>query len=213
VRRRPADPVVTFIAADGARTELSARTLANNVAKAANAIADHAGHGARIATHLPWHWQRAVWALACWTADATVVPGGNPADADLVIAGPDEARTLTGSPDLWVVSLHPLGLAQPVPAGSQAAATIAMTQPDALITPPVGDVPALDGRLQADLLSAAGARRVPSRFAVVGDPSDPVDAWLLPTMVPLACDASIVMIAPEVDIERAVAAEGATLLS
>lgn len=212
VRTRPSDPVVTFLAGDGSRTELSARTLANNVAKAANAIADDAGPGARIGLHLPWHWQRPVWTLACWAADCTVVPEGDPADVDLSVAGPDEAAALIGGAPVWVISLHPLGLAQPVPMGAQSAASIAMAQPDALLASCVGDIAALGDDDQERLLRIAATREVPTRFAVIGEPADPVDRWLLPTLVPLARDASIVMLAGDDDAARLLAAEDATLL-
>ena len=213
VRTRPSDPLVTFIAGDGARTELSAVTFANNVAKAANALADEVGAGSRIGLHLPWHWQRAVWAMACWAADCTLVPEGEPGDVDLVIAGPDEAAALIGRGEVWVVSLHPLGLAQPVPAGSQSAATIAMAQPDALLVPSTGDSPALGAHDQARLLGIAAGRDVPARFAIVGLPPDPLDRWLLPTLVPLAHDASIVMLESPDDAHRILAAEDAVLLA
>lgn len=212
VRTRPSDPVVTYIAHDGSRTELSARTLANNVAKAANAIADDAGPGARIGLHLPWHWQRAVWTLACWAADATVVPDGSPDEVDLLVSGPDEAPPLIGTGEVWVVSLHPLGLAQPVPRGAQSASTIAMAQPDALLVPSAGDAPGLGDDDQAELLRIAAQRVVPPRFAVIGEPADPLDRWLLPTLVPLARDASIVMLESTDDASAVLTAEAAILL-
>ena len=212
VRARPSDPLITFIARDGARTELSAVTLANNVAKAANALADEVGAGSRIGLHLPWHWQRAVWAMACWAADCTAVPGGDPADVDLVIAGPDECVGLIGRGQVWVVSLHPFGLAEPVPTGAQCAATIAMAQPDALLSPSLGDAPALGDTSQEQLIAAAAERAVPARFAVVGEPADPLDRLLLPTLVPLAHDASIVMLESSDDADRLIAAEAALRL-
>lgn len=212
VRTRPSDPLVTFIADDGARTELSAITFANNVAKAANALADEVGAGSRIGLHLPWHWQRAVWSMACWAADCTLVPDGDPDEVELVVAGPAEAPDLIDRGDVWVVSLHPLGLAQPVPAGAQSAAAIAMAQPDALLTPSLGDHAALGVDDQAQLLALAARHSVPTRFAVVGEPADPLDRWLLPTLVPIACDASIVMLRSSDDADRLIAAEAALLL-
>ena len=212
VRTRPSDPLITYIAADGARTELSAVTLANNVAKAANALADEVGAGSRIGLHLPWHWQRAVWAMACWAADCTVVPQGDASDVDLIVAGPREAAALIGSGEVWVVSLHPLGLAQPVPAGAHSAATIAMSQPDALLSQSIGDAPALGDDDQARLLDIARSREVPARFAIVGEPVVPLDRWLLPTLVPLTNDASIVMLESPDHADRVLAAEGAARL-
>jgi uncharacterized protein (TIGR03089 family) len=218
VRRRPADPIVTYLDAEGQRTELSAKTFANNAAKAANALRDEAllDPGARVAMHVPWHWQRSVWTIAAWLIDATVVPGGAPDESELVVAGPEEAAALTGgsfgprgSAELWVVSMHPFGLPNSsVPEGSLDAATIARIQPDAFapgapMTAP-GGTPALilhDGtsRAQQDLLDRAAsigaghALQAGERFAMVGEPADELEAWLLASLVPLACDASIVM--------------------
>lgn len=215
VGARPADPVITWRGADGTRTELSARTLANNVAKAANALRDDAvlDPGAMVAVHLPWHWQRPVWALACWAVDLTVVPDGDPADCELVIAAPDRAAALVGGPDVWVASLHPFGLPNPsIGPGVQDAATIVRTQPDAFTPVGMPTHQALDGMDQPSLLDAAAARPVPARFAVCGEPSDPIDAWLLPTLVPLAHNASIVMLDVMADGGAEAAQEGAQLL-
>jgi uncharacterized protein (TIGR03089 family) len=224
VRRRPADPVVTYIDADSQRSELSAKTLANNAAKAANALRDEAfvEAGSRLAFHVPWHWQRSVWTLAAWLTGATVVPGGSPDQCDLVIAGPGEVSGLlggqfgkVGAGEVWVVSVHPFGLPNPsLPEGCLDAATIARIQPDAFAPEPFSTdddaiaALALAGGAsfgQRDLLQRASAiggshlLQAGERFAVVGAPVDELDAWLLGSLVPIACDASIVMAAPGLD--------------
>lgn len=213
---RPADPVITYVGADGSRTELSARTLANNVAKAANALRDDALHdpGARVAMHLPWHWQRSVWALAAWAVDLTIVPDGDPSDCDLVIADPQRAGALTGSAEVWVVSLHPFGLPNAtVPGGTLDAATIARAMPDHFRPFGPAHHPALEALSQGALLEQADARQVPPRFIVAGTPADPIDAWLLPTLIPLAGDAAIVMCDASCDVAAIAAQEGAVLLT
>jgi uncharacterized protein (TIGR03089 family) len=229
VRRRPADPVVTYIDADGQRSELSAKTLANNAAKAANALRDEAfvEAGSRLAFHVPWHWQRSVWTLAAWLTGATVVPGGSPDQCDLVIAGPGEVSGLlggqfgpAGAGELWVVSVHPFGLPNPsLPEGCLDAATITRIQPDAFAPEPFSvDAFSVDDDAiaalalvggasfgQQDLLQRASAiggshlLKAGERFAVVGAPVDVLDAWLLGSLVPIACDASIVMAAQGLD--------------
>ncbi len=281
-KSRPADPVLTFVDGSGQRTELSAKTLANNAAKAANALVDEAfiESGSRIALHVPWHWQRAVWSLAAWLVDATVVPNGDPTDCDLVIAGPDESIFVTGARELWVVSLHPFGLPNPsVPLGFMDAATIARMQPDSYMPQEANPLtPALDlSRLQinpsqvgaqpdgaqpdgaqpdgaqpdgaqpdgaqpdgaqpdgaqpdgalrvalsddatqGELLAAAAG--IGSRFGlaaggrglVAGEPDDAVTAWLITSLVPLACDASIVIATGDVDASAVSAQESARLL-
>lgn len=237
VRRRPADPLVTYLDAEGQRTELSAKTFANNAAKAANALRDEAllDPGARVAFHVPWHWQRSVWATAAWLIDATVVPGGAPDEGDLVVAGPTQAVGLTagdfgprGSSELWVVSLHPFGLPNAsVPEGSLDAATIARIQPDAFAPgapfKAPDQAPALilrDGtRLsQLELLDRAAdigaglGLRPGERFAMVREPADELEAWLLTSLIPLACEASIVMTAGGLDVASIAVQESVRLI-
>ncbi|MUH45745.1 MAG: hypothetical protein F2793_04450 [Actinobacteria bacterium] len=229
-RARPADPVVTFVSASGERTELSAKTLANNAAKAANALRDEAmlDPGARIAMRIPWHWQRSVWALAAWLVDATIVTSGPTHDCDLVLAGPVEAAALsagtpgaTGPSEIWVVSLHPFGLPNvSVPDGTLDAATIARIQPDAFSPDPSApEAPGLAGEgggsallERAAALGLALSLSTGERFLVAGEPDDPLAAWLLPTLVPLACDTSIVLSPGDADVEAVARQESARIL-
>src|SRR6478609_5111733 len=77
--RDGARPLVTFYDdATGERTELSAVTFENWVAKTANLVVDGIGlaPGARVALLLPVHWQTAVWLAACWRTGTTAVLGG-----------------------------------------------------------------------------------------------------------------------------------------
>ncbi|GHH84237.1 TIGR03089 family protein [Kitasatospora indigofera] len=109
----PSLPLVTFYDdATGERVELSARTFDNWVAKTANLLQDelNAGPDDRASLLLPAHWQSAVWLLACWSVGVTAAPGGDPADADLVVSGPDgleAAQACTG--ERVALALRPLG--------------------------------------------------------------------------------------------------------
>ena len=109
----PSLPLVTFYDdATGERVELSARTFDNWVAKTSNLLQDelNAGPDDRAALLLPAHWQSAVWLLACWSVGVTAAPGGDPADADLVVSGPDglgAAQACTG--ERVALALRPLG--------------------------------------------------------------------------------------------------------
>ncbi|MEU5435205.1 TIGR03089 family protein [Streptomyces sp. NPDC020719] len=120
----PARPLVTFYDdATGERVELSVATFANWVAKTANLLQGDlaAAPGDRLALLLPAHWQSAVWLLACHSVGVTVEIGGDPAGADLVVAGPDAleaARACSG--ERVALALRPLGGRFPqVPAGFQ----------------------------------------------------------------------------------------------
>ncbi|MFF7182635.1 TIGR03089 family protein [Streptomyces sp. NPDC008121] len=115
----PARPLVTFYDdATGERVELSVATFANWVAKTANLLQGElsASPGDRLALLLPAHWQTAVWLLACSSVGVTAVVGGDPADADYVVAGPGTLEAgLACSGDRIALSLAPLGRRFPAP--------------------------------------------------------------------------------------------------
>lgn len=92
LRSDPGRPRVTFYEdtpgpTQGERVELSAKVLANWVAKAGNALQDEfdLGPGSRVRLALPPHWRSLYWALAAWTVGATVVVGDAAGDCDLVV--------------------------------------------------------------------------------------------------------------------------------
>ncbi len=218
VRRLPTDPVITYVGSDGTRAELSARTLANNVAKAAGALRDEAmlepGH--RIDLRLPWHWQRSVWTLAAWCVGACVVEG---AEAPLHLLGPADAAAADGQS--WAVSLHPFGLPlADLPDGMEDAATLARLQPDDFWAEDVA--PGLPAWSDADgVLSTADAWRAAQVLArdagvlpgerIACAPKADRDGSLWCTLVPLAADASIVLVSDSVDARAVAAAESARL--
>jgi uncharacterized protein (TIGR03089 family) len=128
LRRNPAAPLVTqYDDATGERIELSATTLANWVAKAANLLQDEfdVERGRTVAVALPVHWQTAAVLLAVWSCGATVLDTaaedeGRLADADVVLAAQDRLEALEDEElhDLLGLSLHPLGLGMTGYAGS-----------------------------------------------------------------------------------------------
>lgn len=74
--RDPAGPLITYYDdANGDRTELSATTLDNWVAKSANLLTDglDLDQGSRIAVVLPPHWQTAGVLLGAWAAGHQVI--------------------------------------------------------------------------------------------------------------------------------------------
>ncbi|MFE7549601.1 TIGR03089 family protein [Streptomyces gardneri] len=115
----PARPLVTFYDdATGERVELSVATFANWVAKTANLLQGElsAAPGDRLALLLPAHWQTAVWLLAASSVGVVVEVGGDPADADLVVAGPETLEAgLACSGERIALSLAPLGRRFPAP--------------------------------------------------------------------------------------------------
>lgn len=115
----PARPLVTFYDdATGERVELSVATFANWVAKTANYLQGDlaAEPGDRLALLLPAHWQTAVWLLACSAVGVVAEVDGDPAAADVVVAGPDRldaARACSG--ERVALALRPLGGRFPQP--------------------------------------------------------------------------------------------------
>lgn len=124
LRRSAATPLLTFYDdATDERVELSAATLANWVAKTANLLQDECdvGPGSTVALALPVHWQTAAVLLGAWSCGAAVLDtaledDGRTAGVDVVLAAQDRLPALeeTGAgaapPELWGLSLHPLGL-------------------------------------------------------------------------------------------------------
>ncbi len=111
----------------GERVELSARVLANWVAKAANLLQDDldAGPGTTVRLALPPHWRTLYWAFATWSVGATLEVVGvedGPSDegstADVVVTDdPDRAE---GVEHVVIVTLAALARAATVevPAGA-----------------------------------------------------------------------------------------------
>jgi uncharacterized protein (TIGR03089 family) len=100
----PADLLASLVASDGTRPrltfyddapgpthgeriELSARVLANWVAKAANLLQDDldGAPATTVGLDLPAHWRGVYWALAAWSVGATVVLGPGARTADVVV--------------------------------------------------------------------------------------------------------------------------------
>ena len=106
----------------GERIELSARVLANWVAKAANLLQEDldAGPGTRVLLDLPAHWRSLYWAFATWSVGAEVVlPGAEDDDAvDLVVTDDPERCALAGTSVLVTLAALARGAAVPVPQGA-----------------------------------------------------------------------------------------------
>ncbi|WP_432558452.1 TIGR03089 family protein [Granulicoccus sp. GXG6511] len=160
-----------------ARTELSARSFANWVAKTSNLLVDEAGlvPGDRVELRLaadhPGHWMTLIWTMAAWQAGLTVTDDAG----DVIVAGPSP----TGTPGVpaYACSLHPLGLGlKDLPDGWTDFSGTALAQPDdwfgegpdspAATAWEVGD----DARTFAELTAVEPS---PARVLVV----DPQDAW------------------------------------
>lgn len=206
----PVRPLVTFYDdATGERVELSVATFANWVSKTANLLQGDlaAAPGDRLALLLPAHWQTAVWLLACSSVGVSVEIGGDPADADLVVTGPDTldaARACRG--ERLALALRPLGgrFPQPpdgftdyaveVPGQGDRFAPFAPVDPDATALVVAGTeltAAQIVERARAD--AAALGLTAPGARLLSGRPYDTWDGLSAGLYAPLAADSSVVL--------------------
>lgn len=112
----PSRPVLTHLdGTTGERTELSARTLENWIAKTANLLVDEllAEPGVRVRVDLPVHWQGWVWALACWEVGG-VLDAGEDGAPDVLVTTSATADP-AGAADVVGLALRPLAVPGPAP--------------------------------------------------------------------------------------------------
>jgi uncharacterized protein (TIGR03089 family) len=198
----PTRPFLTYYdELTGERTELSATTLDNWVAKTANLLRDGTGLDAdsTAAVLLPAHWQAAAVLLGTWSLGMSVAASG---PVDVAFTSVDRAaEAAEHRPDeTYVLALSPL--AQPVrelPPGTTDYVLAVRAhgdhfRPDGPVDP---DRPALDGASHGELVTRAADRAVELGLArgdrllvPLGDNEPPVQDWLL---APLAAGASVVI--------------------
>ena len=198
VRADGAQPLLTCYDATSARTELSAITYANWVAKCATMIIDtlDAGPGDTIdlgvLRHHPGHWMAMVWAGAAWTAGVTIATEPD-ADTDISVSGPE--LEFSGSGLQLACSLHPLalGFTEPLPEGVIDWAVEVKGEPDVFLgSPATGHAPAWGSRPQTEILAVE-----PVQDRVLIDcrsVSDPLRALQLGLIGPLLGGGSAVCI-------------------
>jgi uncharacterized protein (TIGR03089 family) len=209
VRQSGARPLVTFYDdATGERTELSAVTYANWVAKTAGLLQDELDltRGDVVLVDLPTHWLGPVVLGAAWSLGITVTDDITAADsASLVVSGPAgvEEHAGSGRPVL-ALSLHPMAGPIPwkLPADAVDFGVVVWSQPDAFTAyePPSPDDRAWrDARsslTQAELLTAAD--RSPHSDAgtrLITDENPCSAAGLLALVAPLVAGGGTVWVA------------------
>lgn len=202
-RTHGSDPLLTYISGDE-RMELSAISTENGAAKVAGALADEflLDPGARIAVHLPWHWQRSLWIGGIAAIGGECEPFGDPGSADLVvcIAHDAEALAASASCDVVVVSLHPFGLTVPgsVPVGCIDASVVVRMQPDGF---------AARGRFSTDVPDVGATAE---RTVVVCSDVRNADSWIWALPAPLVTGGSIIMCTDESSAQSIAEQERAT---
>jgi uncharacterized protein (TIGR03089 family) len=206
--RDPAGPLLTYYDdATGERTELSATSLANWVAKTANLLRDDVGTapGDRVAVLLPAHWQAAAILLGAWTAAAVV--GTAPDGAAAAFTTADRVPDATAAGEVFALSLAPLGrgFAGGPPPGARDYSVDVLTMGDRWSGRPVADaVPALEtggSTVTAGDLVEIALRRAAELGVIAGDRVLSTEPWTSPTswldglLVPLAAAATLVLVA------------------
>lgn len=118
---------------EGERVELSARVLANWVAKAANLLLEEwdVGPGDRVALDLPPHWRSLAWAFATWSAGATVVAGLDPG-AEVLVTTQGDHTAASGATVLVTLPALARAATVPVPGRVDDARELA-TYPDVFV--------------------------------------------------------------------------------
>lgn len=212
----PSRPLVTFYDdATGERVELSVATFANWVAKTANLLQDElaAEPGDRLALLLPAHWQTAVWLLACSSTGVVADLSGAPANASLVVSGPDSldaARACSG--ERIALSLRPLGVRFPqtpdgfldyaveVPGQGDQFAPYAPVDPDApALVLPGGEELTGAGTVARSRADAAARGLEPGARLLSALPYGDWEGVSAGLFAPLAAGASVVL-APRLDL-------------
>lgn len=199
--REPARPFVTYYdEATGERSELSARSLANWVAKTHFLLVDELGLGAgdTAALVLPLHWISLAPLLGSLTAGLALTAGGT---ADVAFTAPGAP---VDAPDRYVIAPQSasVGLRQDLPDG--ALDYVAAVRPHADAWPGVrfGGSPAdtcWDGRTREEVADRAVVRAAElglgagARLLCTRDWAGPGE-WLDTVLAPLAVGGSVVYV-------------------
>lgn len=195
----PARPVLTHIdAAAGTRIELSAVTLANNVAKTAGLLGDELGVPPRgvVGLALAAHWNVAVWAMAAWSIGATVqwLADGRSQGCDVVACSVDRLAAIETTGERVAVSGDPFGgpCRVPLPPGVLDWSVAMRGHPDVLVP--------RDLQAEPEALLVARTRDLPphARLLVASDAPERVVTGLLTT---LAAGASLVVVTGGGDLD------------
>ena len=193
-------PCLTWYGGENERVDLTGKTGANWIIKAANLLSTELAcePGLKVWLDLPAHWRSLVWAHAAWCLGAEVTFSGE--DADIAItATPGEAHAHV---ETVVIALAALARrVEDLPADAVDGAADLMTQADDFMFPPEGgpdDETGL-GLTQQELLAARPKlRRSSTAAAQVGAPAGDADPDGLPGGRVLVVGASLPVLLAQV---------------
>ncbi|HSY15792.1 MAG TPA: TIGR03089 family protein [Jatrophihabitantaceae bacterium] len=202
---QPSRPLVTYYDDRGGEWgELSARSMANWVAKTYFMLTDALGLGVGDAAFidLPAHWVSVPALLGCWSAGLTLV--SDPTDAAVAFVEPATLARAAGVPDVFAIApgTAARGFGGEPPAGAEDFVLSVRPHPDAWgsVRFPAGPADAALGtRGRRDVVADAEARAAEIGLAAGGrllsnrawhGPAD----WLDTLLVPLAVGGSVVLV-------------------
>jgi len=200
--RDPGGPLVTFYDdATGERAELSAKSLANWIAKTYALLTDSLGFGPgdTAQVSLPVHWLAVPVLFGCWYAGLAVQPG-RPSSVAFADAG--SLAGLAEADEAFTISLRPMAQPGTPPPGAEDYTAAVRPMPDAWagVRPLAGPAdPALAGLSRAELAAAAERRAAELGLAPGGrllwtrpwqQPAD----WIAALLAPLAIGGSTVLV-------------------
>ncbi len=196
----PGDPLVTYYNdASGERIELSAKSLANWVAKTHFLLLDELGLGVgdRARVDLPADWITVAILLGCWSAGLSVTTGG---DAEVAFV----STAAAGGADAYAVNLASMtrAFAGAPPDGSADYVAAVRPQPDAWGSVRFAGGPgdaAVDAMTRAEVVTAAHARATelglaPGARVLYEQPWTGPANWIDALLAPLAVGGSLVLV-------------------
>jgi len=222
----PARPLITYHdEASGERSELSAKSLANWVAKTHHLLGTELGLGAgdTALIALPAHWISVPALLGCLTAGLAVTTSA--ADADVAFVCPASAPSAAGVDDVYVIAPDSaaVGLGAAVPTGVQDYVVAVRPQedkwPGVRFDAAPGDV-CIDGLSRAAVAAAARDRAIElglarsARVLSTRDWNGYAD-WVDALLAPLAVGGSVVYVRNCIDptvLDRCAAQERVSVI-
>jgi uncharacterized protein (TIGR03089 family) len=197
----PSRPFVTYYdEATGERSELSARSLANWVAKTHHLLVDELGLGVgdRALIALPPHWISVPILLGALTAGLEVTPEG---DADVAFVAPETLPAAAGIPDTYAIA--PASAAVGFRDGPPAPALdyVAAVRPQADTWTSVhlaaaADDPGVPGLTRGQVAERAAGTGLAARARVLTTRSwTSPDDWIETVLAPIAVGGSVVLVA------------------
>ncbi len=212
-------PFVTYYdEATGERSELSAKSLANWVAKTHHLLTDELGLGVgdTALVALPPHWISVPVLLGCLTAGLALTTEGD--EADVAFVTPATAAAADGITDVYAIAPDSaaVGLGGAEPSG--AFDFVAAVRPQADAWPGVylaagPDDACLPGLTRAETAEQAAGLEPGTRLLSTRDWNSPED-WIAALFRPLAAGGSVVLVRNSPDeavLQRRMAQERATI--